>query len=106
MEAGASSKKQPFLGTSLKEYPFLGRWDQIPNDCHHGTRGEKPQPGTEPGPVTIRVSVLPITLLGEGTPECIPALIGVIYVSQAWYMEKYSYQLIRVFSRGVTWSEC
>ena len=36
--------------------------------------GEAQQPGTEPGPITNRVSVLPITLLGEGTPECIPSM--------------------------------
>ena len=40
----------------------------------------RPQPGTEPGPLTIRVSVLPITLLGTSrghqrvTPEGDPCV--------------------------------
>ena len=80
MEADASPKrppqKHPFLGTFLEEYPFLGRWDQIPDHCHHVTRGGEPQPGTEPGLLTFRVSVLPSVLPGRKLMKFIPMQPG------------------------------
>ena len=40
----------------------------------HTDAGKVAQPGLEPGPLTIWVSVLPIKLLNHrATPECVPA---------------------------------